>query len=115
MSKLPRIIVPGVAHHVAQRGNRRQREFWVDDDYSLYKDWLAKSYHQSGVEVWSYCLMHNHVHLILVPADDTGLSRAIGEISSAGSFPQRGDESGEDEMGRPSVGLGMIEYVGTPE
>ncbi len=79
MSRLPRIIVPGVAHHVTQRGNRRQRVFWVDDDFGLYKDWLAKSCRQNGVEVWSYCLMPNHVHLILVPADDTGLSRAIGE------------------------------------
>ena len=68
-----------MAHHVTQRGNRRQRVFWVNDDYGLYNDWLAKSCRENGVEVWSYCLMPNHVHLILVPADDTGLSRAIGE------------------------------------
>jgi REP element-mobilizing transposase RayT len=79
MSRLPRIIVPGIPHHLTQRGNRRQRVFLVDDDYSLYKDWLAKSCRQNGVAVWSYCLMPNHVHLILVPADATGLSRAIGE------------------------------------
>ena len=79
MSRLPRIIVPGVPHHVTQRGNRRQRVFLGDDDYNLYKDWLAKSCRQNSVEVWSYCLMPNHVHLILVPADDSGLSRAVGE------------------------------------
>ena len=79
MSRLPRIIVPGVPHQVTQRGNRRQRVFLGDDDYNLYKDWLAKSCRQNSVEVWSYCLMPNHVHLILVPADDSGLSRAVGE------------------------------------
>ena len=80
MSRLPKIIVSGVAHPVTKRGNRRQRVFGVDDDYALYKDWLAKSCRQNGVEVTSYCLLHNHVHLILVPADDTGSSRAIGEM-----------------------------------
>ncbi len=79
MARLPRIIVPGAPHHVTQRGNRRQRVFMEDNDYALYKDWLAKSCRSNGVEVWSYCLMPNHVHLILVPSDDTGLSRAVGE------------------------------------
>ena len=79
MARLPRIIVQGVPHHVTQRGNRRQRVFIEDDDYALYKDWLAQSCRSNGVDVWSYCLMPNHVHLILVPSDDTGLSRAVGE------------------------------------
>jgi putative transposase len=78
MARLPRIIVSGVPHHVTQRGNRRQRVFIEDDDYSLYKEWLAQSCRTNGVEVWSYCLMPNHVHLILVPSDETGLSRAVG-------------------------------------
>jgi REP element-mobilizing transposase RayT len=79
MARLPRIIVPGVPHQVTQRGNRRQRVFIEDDDYALYKDWLAQSCSSNGVAVWSYCLMPNHVHLVLVPSDDTGLSRAVGE------------------------------------
>ena len=79
MSRLPRIIVPGMPHHVTQRGNRRERIFMEDDDYALYRDWLAQACRSNGVDVWSYCLMPNHVHLILVPADETGLSRAVGE------------------------------------
>ena len=79
MLRLPRIIVPGVAHHVTQRGNRRQRVFLVDDDYALYKDLLAQSCKANGVAVWSYCFMPIHVHLILVPSDGSGLSRAVGE------------------------------------
>ncbi len=79
MARLPRIIVPGVPHHVTQRGNRRQRVFMEDDDYALYKDRLAQSCRSNGVEVWSFCLMPNHVHLIHLPSDNTGLSRAVGE------------------------------------
>jgi REP element-mobilizing transposase RayT len=79
MSRLPRIIVPGIPHHVTQRGNRRQQVFMKEDDYALYRDWLANECRSNGVEVWSYCLMPNHVHLILAPSNETGLSRAVGE------------------------------------
>jgi putative transposase len=50
-----------------------------DGNYALYRDWLAQACRSNGVEVWSYCLMPNHVHLILLPSDETGLSRAVGE------------------------------------
>jgi putative transposase len=50
-----------------------------DDDDALYTDWLAQACRSNGVKVWSYYLMPNHIHLILVPADETGLSRAVGE------------------------------------
>jgi putative transposase len=53
--------------------------FIEDDDSALYRDWLAQAFRSNGVEVWSYCLMPNPIHLILVPSDDTGLSRAVGE------------------------------------
>jgi putative transposase len=79
MSQLPRIIVPGIPHHVTQRGNRRQQVFVKEDDYALYRDWLANECRSNGVEVWSYCLMPNHVHLILAPSNETGLSRAVAE------------------------------------
>ncbi len=79
MARLPRITVPGAAHHVTQRGNRRQRVFLEEDDYALYRDLLAKHCAVNGVSVWSYCLMPNHIHLIMVPTDEKGLSRAIGE------------------------------------
>ncbi len=79
MSQLPRIIVPGIPHRVTQGGNRRQRIFMEDDDYALCRDWLAQACRSNGVEVWSHCLMPNHVHLILALSDETGLSRAVGE------------------------------------
>ncbi len=79
MARLARIVLPGVPHYVTQRGNRRQVVFFNDDDYQAYKDLLAEFCGRAGVAVWSYCLMPNQVHLILVPGDEDGLRRGLGE------------------------------------
>ncbi len=77
MSRLPRLVLPGIPHHVTQRGNRRERTFFEDGDYALYLDLLADGAERAGVEIWSYCLMPNHVHLIAVPGDEDGLRRCF--------------------------------------
>ena len=79
MTRLPRIVVPGLPHHVTQRGNRREAIFFEDGDQEVYRDLLAEQARKAGVEVWAYCLMPNHVHLILTPATADGLGRAVGE------------------------------------
>jgi putative transposase len=79
MARLARVVAAGVAHHVTQRGNRRQQVFFGDDDYAAYRALLAEGCRAAGVAVWAYCLMPNHVHLILVPADATGLRAALAE------------------------------------
>ena len=79
MARLARVVVPGMPHHVTQRGNRRQETFFRDDDYQAYLELMAEFCGQHGVEVWGYCLMPNHVHLIAVPKSEDGLRRAIGE------------------------------------
>ena len=50
-----------------------------DDNDALDRDRLSRACRSNGVEVWSDCLMPNHVHLILVPLGETGLSRVVGE------------------------------------
>lgn len=72
-------MAAGVPHHVTQRGNRRQQVFFSDSDYETYKALLAEGCRKAGVEVWAYCLMPNHVHLILKPRDADGLRAALGE------------------------------------
>ena len=79
MARLARIVVPQIPHHVTQRGNRRQQTFFQDGDYSAYLDLMAEWCAKEGVEVWAYCLMPNHVHLIAVPETAQALGRAIGE------------------------------------
>jgi putative transposase len=79
MPRLARIVAPGLPHHVTQRGNRRQPTFFHDRDYALYKSLLAKHARASGVAVWAWCLMPNHVHLILVPETATALTDCLRE------------------------------------
>jgi len=79
MARLARVVVPGVAHHVTQRGNRQQETFFNDEDYAAYLSLLGEWCGRCGVEVWAYCLMPDHVHLIVVPDSEDALRRALGE------------------------------------
>ena len=79
MARLARMVVAGLPHHVTQRGNRREPIFFEDGDQDIYRDLLAEQTRKAGVEVWAYCLMPNHVHLILSPRRADGLGLAIGE------------------------------------
>jgi putative transposase len=79
MARLARIVVPGVAHHVTQRGNRRQEVFFGEEDYAAYRDLVAASCRAQGVECLAWCLMPDHVHLILRPPTADGLRAALAE------------------------------------
>ncbi len=79
MARLARVVVPGVPHHVTQRGNRRLETFFEDEDYEAYLELMAESCAAARVAVWAYCLLPNHVHLVLVPKDADGLRAALGE------------------------------------
>lgn len=79
MARIARIIAPGVPHHVTQRGNRRQATFFSDEDYQAYLALMAHWCGKYQVQIWAWCLMPNHVHLVAVPETDQGLTRAIGE------------------------------------
>ena len=79
MARLARVVVAGSPHHVTQRGNRRQPTFFCDEDYQAYKTLLAEWCAREGLEIWAYCLMPNHVHLIATPQHAEALRGAIGE------------------------------------
>ena len=79
MARLARIIIPGAPHHVTQRGNRRQPIFFSDADRLLYLDLLRQGCAAARVECLAWCLMDNHVHLILVPQTADGLRAALAE------------------------------------
>ena len=79
MARLARVVVPGMPHHITQRGNRRQTTFFCDEDYSAYLELMGQWCKEHGVEIWAYALMQNHVHMIAVPKSEDGLRRAIGE------------------------------------
>ena len=64
---------------MTQRGNRRMQTFFCDEDYRAYVSLVGRWCRQEAVSVWAWCLMPNHVHLIVVPSTERGLARALGE------------------------------------
>ncbi len=76
---MARVVVPGIPHHITQRGARRQQTFFSFADYQVYLELMAEWCAQAGIEIWAYCLMPNHVHLIAVPQEADSLRRGIAE------------------------------------
>jgi putative transposase len=79
MPRIARIVVPDIPHHVTQRGNRRQDVFFNESDYAAYVKLLAAACAENHVRCLAWCLMPNHVHLILTPKDETGLALAVSD------------------------------------
>jgi len=79
MARMARVVIPTIPHHITQRGVRRMETFFDDEDYEMYLSLMRKWCLSSGVEIWAYCLMPNHIHLIAVPDSETSLARGIGE------------------------------------
>jgi len=77
MARLPRLVVPGQAHHVIQRGNDGQSVFRETADYLKFIDWLRDSGKLFKVAIHAYVLMPTHLHLLVTPADEQGLSRMM--------------------------------------
>jgi putative transposase len=102
MARLARAVFPGFPHHVTQRGNGRQQTFFADEDYALYRELLRVHCSAAEVAIWSYCLMPNHVHLILVPPDQDALRRALAPLHRryAGEIHARLRRTGHFWQGR---------------
>jgi len=102
MARLARYILPGIPHHVTQRGNGRQQTFFDDSDYGAYRELLARHCAAHGVAVWSWVLMPNHVHLILVPEHADALRGALSKVhrAYAGRIHAREKRTGHFWQGR---------------
>jgi REP-associated tyrosine transposase len=79
MARIARVVAEGMPHHITQRSNRRQKTFFSDEDYAAYIDLMAEWCWKYAVDIWAYCLMPNHAHLIAVPGKKENLRLAIGE------------------------------------
>jgi len=80
-----------------------------DDDYALYRYWLAQACRSNGVEVWSYCLLPNHVHLILVPSEN-GVRALLmkSPIKRPTSSPAPTPNCGASLRSAPQFGAGCL-------
>ncbi len=102
MARLARVVVPGLPHHVTQRGNGRAKTFFSDDDYRFYLKLLTDNCRAFKVQCLAYVLMPNHVHLILVPKDELGLRKVLSAThrAYAGTLNARRKKSGHFWQGR---------------
>jgi putative transposase len=77
MPRVARTVFANMPHHITQRGNRREDVFFDDEDRQAYLELLGEYAVKFGVEVAGYCLMSNHVHLILIPSTEEGLQQVL--------------------------------------
>jgi putative transposase len=80
MPRRARCVLPGVPYHVTQRGVDRQATFSVEDDRHTYLRLLRENLGEAEVRVWAWCLMSNHVHLILLPGREDSLSLLMRRV-----------------------------------
>ena len=83
MPRIARVVVPGLPHHVSQRGNRQADVFFDRHDRKRYLSLLEKYGQRHGVAIWAYCLMTNHVHFVAVPAAAESLGRTFRDAHQA--------------------------------
>ncbi len=102
MSRIARLVVPGLPHHVTQRGNGHSRVFFDDADYELFLNLLIENCRAAGVSCWAFCLMPNHMHAILVPKSEDGLRAALAPTHRryAGLINARRRKTGHFWQGR---------------
>jgi len=77
MPRKPRFFLPDLPVHVVQRGHSREPVFFEDSDYRAYLDWLTEAATRYECAIHAYVLMTNHVHLLVTPRDQEGVSRLM--------------------------------------
>lgn len=80
MPRQSRVVIPGIPHHITQRGNRRQRTYFEESDYHAYIGLLAKFSRRHRIEILAYCLMPNHVHLVAIPLENDSMRKTLGNV-----------------------------------
>jgi len=81
MPRNARTVVPSIPYHITQRGTNRQRVFFADGDRSLYLRLIRERQGAAEVRVLAYCLMTNHVHLVVLPEREDSLASLFGYVN----------------------------------
>jgi len=77
MPRKPRFNLPGIPQHVIQRGNNREPCFYKEEDYHQYLNCMHEVAKKYSCRIHSYVLMTNHVHLLVTPMVDYGISQMM--------------------------------------
>lgn len=102
MGRKPRIDIAGYCYHITARGNYRQNIFLEDKDKKLYLNLLAHYRDELGFTIYAFCLMNNHVHLLIKRTDRASLAEIVKSINGRYSkeFNKRRKKQGHLFQGR---------------
>ena len=81
MPRVARVVIPGCVHHVTQRGNNRQDVFFVDADRQMFLQYLREAAERFALHIEGYCLMTNHIHLVVTPEREDSLAQALKRVN----------------------------------
>ncbi len=74
---MTKATIPGLPHHGIQRGLHGRKTFLINQDYAVYLEIMSECTLRHGVEIWSYCLMPDHIHLIAIPKEKKSLANCF--------------------------------------
>lgn len=102
MPRLPRLIDDGLVYHAINGGNNRQDVFRRDADFEQFLDAMQQTRERYPFDLYAYCLMHNHFHLVLAPHAGQSISRIVQSLTVAHTwhFHRRRSSSGHVWQGR---------------
>jgi len=102
MVRQARIVIPGYVYHVTQRGNYQQDVYHSDNDYIEYLKLIGIYSKKWELQILAYCLMRNHVHLIVIPKNQQSMALGIGQAHMEYSkyFNEKMDRAGHLWQGR---------------
>lgn len=80
MPRQARIVIPGLTHHITQRGNYHQDIFSQESDYKQYCEWIEEYAQEANLDINAYCLMSNHIHFIVIPKKDKDLAEVFKTV-----------------------------------
>jgi len=83
MPRRARMYLPNFTYHIVQRGNNHQACFFAKDDYLYYLERLRCIMPRYGVKLHAYCLMTNHIHLLMTPKLETSISDTLRVVGSS--------------------------------
>ena len=78
MPRIARLLAINYPHHITQRGNNKETVFFDEEDRKSYLKILKKYSDQWNFDVWAYCLMPNHIHILAVPRKEESFAKGIG-------------------------------------
>ena len=82
MPRRPRMYIPGYCYHIVQRGNNREACFFEPENYRVYLKYMGECLPRYGNYLHAYCLMTNHVHLLISPSKTESISNLLKVVCS---------------------------------